>query len=104
MLHGALRSADLYYVDRLRDLAGRYATLTYSPCALKEPDEQRGVRRGALDAMALAALEHLRLDHLHAYFCGAPEMVRTLNKQTFLAGVSAKTIFSDPFVTAPSLG
>ncbi len=104
LLHGALRSADLYYVDRLRDLARRHANLTYSPCALEENDERKGIRRGALEAMALTALRHLRLDDLHAYFCGAPEMVRTLKKQTFLAGVSAKTIFSDPFVTAPSPG
>ncbi len=102
LLHGARRTDDLYYVDRLLSLAKRYVNLTYSPCTLEEHDEQKGIRRSALEAMALGALEHLRLDHLHAYFCGAPEMVRTLKKQTFLAGVSAKTIFCDPFVTTPS--
>ncbi len=102
LLHGALRATDLYHVERLRTLADRHVNLTYSPCALEDQDERQGICRGALEALALAALEPLRLDDLHAYFCGAPELVLSLKKKTFLAGVSAKTIFSDPFVTTPS--
>ena len=99
LLHGGLRAADLYYVDHLRDLAARHGNLTYVPCALEEDGQCHGIRREALEALALAALDELRPSHLHAYFCGAPDMVHRLKKQTFLAGVSSQVIFSDPFMT-----
>ncbi len=96
LIQGALDSSRLYLVDELRRLADAVPQLTVHLCALR--GEREGVRLDPLDALTVevgGALESPR-----AFLCGAPDLVRRLQRGLFLAGVSSKDILSDPFMPA----
>lgn len=100
ILHGALEKRDLYYVEKLIALTKQHKNLTYVPCVLNMAESEEGYYAGTLDSCALHILKNLDKMNLRAYFCGAPEMVNSLKKQSFLTGIASKNIFSDPFFRA----
>ncbi|MDZ4860125.1 MAG: 2Fe-2S iron-sulfur cluster-binding protein [Candidatus Hydrogenedentes bacterium] len=97
LFHGSVRKAGLYLVDRLRALAERAPQFHYHPCVL-EGDVDAGMHLGPIDAHVPEIL--LALKGFRVYLCGHPDLVKKLQKQTFLMGASLKEIFADPFVPA----
>ncbi|MEZ6094361.1 MAG: 2Fe-2S iron-sulfur cluster binding domain-containing protein [Pirellulaceae bacterium] len=96
LFHGAVNAVDLYLNDELFQLADRNETVEYFPCSLNETT-QPGVHVGDLQQLLLAQLPN-ELSECRLFLCGAPELVNSLRKKAFLAGVSSRNIFADPFV------
>lgn len=97
LFHGALQERGLYGHDALRALATAHENFHYHPCALNGPAGE-DVHVGAVDALALETVP--KLGGYRVFLCGAPEMVRAMQRKAFLAGASMQAIFSDPFVPA----
>jgi len=97
LFHGSVAREGLYLVDELRALAAAHPPFHYYPCVLEGPAVD-GVHVGAVDAYALDTLGSLK--GYRAFLCGAPDLVKALQRKVFLAGVSLQEIFADPFVPA----
>jgi NAD(P)H-flavin reductase/ferredoxin len=98
LFHGARDARGLYLVEALRELAARYSNLHYRPSVL-EGRLGEGIAVGALDALIRA--ECPKPVGWRAFLCGNPELVVSLRKKLFLAGLSLKDIHADAFL--PSL-
>lgn len=96
LVHGALKAQDLYCREELAGLASTHDGFRYTPCVLEADEGVSDVTPGALDKVAIEALQEPRATR--AFFCGAPEMVALLKRKAFLAGVASRNIFSDPFL------
>lgn len=96
IIHGALNAADLYYVTELRVLAEAYPQMRYLPCVLTDVDNMHHATVAAIDKVMASQLATPASTRL--YVCGIPDMVKKLKKTAFLAGVSSKHIYSDPFL------
>jgi NAD(P)H-flavin reductase len=96
LFHGGRTTAQLYYVEELRKLAGEHANFFYHPCAL-EADANEGVLHGPLEPHVEAALDPAELVQTRAWLCGAPDFVHRMRKRLFLKGVRAPNIRCDPF-------
>ncbi|WP_257450988.1 2Fe-2S iron-sulfur cluster-binding protein [Archangium lipolyticum] len=95
LFHGAVDASGLYLVDELRALQSRHPQLQYRPCVLRGP-ERVGVSVGALDALIKDACP--RPAGWRAWLCGNPDLVLSLRKKLFLAGLSLKEIHADAFL------
>jgi NAD(P)H-flavin reductase/ferredoxin len=95
LFHGAVEASGLYLVEELRALQARYPQLQYRPSVLRGP-ERVGVDVGALDALIKEACP--RPVGWRAFLCGNPDLVLSLKKKLFLAGVSLKDIHADAFL------
>ena len=93
--HGAVTAGGLYLRDELRALAARYPNFEYSPVVLQPGD---GLETGAIDSVIVR--HHPKLAGWRGFVCGAPDIVRTLKKKLFLAGMASREIFADAFVEA----
>jgi NAD(P)H-flavin reductase/ferredoxin len=99
LFSGSLALEGLYLVDELRALAEAHANFHYYPCALRgEPTE--GIDLGAVDEFALQTVPDLKGHRV--YLCGAPDMVRLMQRKTFLAGATMKEILADAFLESPA--
>jgi NAD(P)H-flavin reductase/ferredoxin len=99
LFHGARDSRGLYLVEELRELAARHPNLHYRPSVLEGRLEE-GVQVGALDALIRA--ECPKPVGWRAFLCGNPELVLSLRKKLFLAGLSLKDIHADAFLPSVS--
>jgi CDP-4-dehydro-6-deoxyglucose reductase len=99
LFHGAREAKGLYLVDELRALAERHPNLHYRPSVL-EGRLGEGVHVGPLDGLVRA--ECPKPVGFRAFLCGNPELVLSLRKKLFLAGLSLKDIHADAFL--PSAG
>jgi CDP-4-dehydro-6-deoxyglucose reductase len=99
LFHGARDPRGLYLVEELRELAARYPNLHYRPSVLEGRLEE-GVHVGALDALIRA--ECPKPVGWRAFLCGNPELVQSLRKKLFLAGLSLKDIHADAFLPSAS--
>jgi len=95
LFHGAREPRGLYLVEALRELASRHPNLHYRPSVL-EGRLGEGVAVGPLDALIRA--ECPRPVGWRAFLCGNPELVVSLRKKLFLAGLSLKDIHADAFL------
>lgn len=95
LFHGARDPRGLYLVEELRELAARHPNLHYQPSVLEGRLEE-GVHVGALDALVRA--ECPKPVGWRAFLCGNPELVQSLRKKLFLAGLSLKDIHADAFL------
>jgi CDP-4-dehydro-6-deoxyglucose reductase len=95
LFHGARDVRGLYLVDELRALAERHANLHYRPSVL-EGRLGEWYQVGALDALLRA--ECPKPAGYSAFLCGNPELVLSLRKKLFLAGLSLKDIHADAFL------
>ncbi|HYO56124.1 2Fe-2S iron-sulfur cluster-binding protein [Archangium sp.] len=95
LFHGAVEASGLYLVEELRELQSRYSCFQYRPCVLRG-QERAGVTVGALDALIKEACP--RPMGWRAYLCGDPDLVLSLRKKLFLAGLSLKDIHADAFL------
>ena len=99
LFHGAREPRGLYLVEELRELAARHPNLHYRPSVLEGRLEE-GVQVGALDALIRA--ECPKPVGWRAFLCGNPELVVSLRKKLFLAGLSLKDIHADAFLPSAS--
>jgi CDP-4-dehydro-6-deoxyglucose reductase len=99
LFHGARDPRGLYLVEELRELAARHPNLHYRPSVLEGRLEE-GVHVGALDALIRA--ECPKPVGWRAFLCGNPELVQSLRKKLFLAGLSLKDIHADAFLPSAS--
>jgi len=95
LFHGARDVRGLYLVDELRALAERHPNLHYRPSVL-EGRLGEWYQVGALDALLRA--ECPKPVGFSAFLCGNPELVLSLRKKLFLAGLSLKDIHADAFL------
>ncbi|WNG40787.1 2Fe-2S iron-sulfur cluster binding domain-containing protein [Archangium violaceum] len=95
LFHGAVDASGLYLVEELRALQSRHPQLQYRPCVLKGP-ERVGVTVGALEALIKETCP--RPAGWRGYLCGNPDLVLSLRKKLFLAGLSLKDIHADAFL------
>lgn len=95
LYHGSSTAEGLYLMAELREMDQANATFHYQPCVSRGavPD---GVRSGR--AADLALQDFAKLSGWRVYLCGREDMVKALQKKTFLAGASMQDIFADPFV------
>ncbi|WP_224244824.1 FAD-binding oxidoreductase [Hyalangium gracile] len=99
LFHGALNPRGLYLVEELRALAARHPNLHYRPGVL-EGRLGEDVHVGPLDALIRA--ECPKPVGWRAFLCGNPELVLSLRKKLFLAGLSLKDIHADAFLPSAS--
>lgn len=95
LYHGSAQAEGLYLDKPLRELAAQHPQFHYEPCVsgLDVPD---GARSGR--ALDLALADHPSLKGWRVFLCGHPEMVKSGQQKTFLAGASLRAIYADPFV------
>jgi hypothetical protein len=86
-------------VEALRELAAAHPNLRYRPSVL-EGRLGEGVHVGPLDALIRA--ECPKPVGWRAFLCGNPELVLSLRKKLFLAGLALKDLHADAFL--PSSG
>lgn len=96
VVHGGRTAAALYGADELARLARAHANVVVTRCALEGPTSD-GIVQGGLDGVIAARFADLT--GWRVYLCGNPDLVRTLQQDTFLAGASLDAIHADAFLT-----
>jgi ferredoxin-NADP reductase len=99
LYHGSSTPEGLYLVDELAAMAESHAGFHYHPC-VSRGTPPAGVQSGRAADVALQ--DHAKLSGWRVFLCGREDMVRALQKKTFLAGASMSDIFADPFVDSAS--
>jgi NAD(P)H-flavin reductase/ferredoxin len=97
LFHGAVNREGLYLREELEALAGVYKNFEYVPVVLQGQAPVNG-EAGSIDACIPRRIPNL--EGWRAYVCGDPQIVNTLKKKIFLAGVAMREIYSDAFVPA----
>lgn len=97
LFHGAVNPKGLYYTEELRAVAAAHENARYLPCVLGGADGADLVQR-ALDAYIEETLPDLTA--FRVYLCGDPGIVKTLQRQAFLAGADMDAILADAFLPA----
>ena len=96
IFHGGADVSRLYYQNELRALAAANDNVTYYPC-VKEKSGEDNLYEGELSELVMSNCSTFN-NSSAAFLCGNPEMVVSLKKKLYLAGMDLKNIFSDPFV------
>jgi NAD(P)H-flavin reductase len=99
LFSGSVAPRGLYLVDELCALATAHAAFHYYPCVLRG-DGTPGIHEASIDTFALETAGPLK--GWKVYLCGNPDIVRTLQRKTFLAGASLNAIYADAFVPSPA--
>ncbi len=92
---GARVAEDLYLDKELKALNSVYKNFTYTPVVLEASEPVEDVLVGDINQVLKAQYPDTK--GMRAYFCGSPERVQKLRKQTFLAGASMQDIHCDLF-------
>ncbi len=95
LYHGSSTPEGLYLVGELTAMAEANAGFHYHPC-VSRGTPPAGVRSGRAADVALQ--DNAKLSGWRIFLCGREDMVKALQKKTFLAGASMSDIFADPFV------
>ena len=82
---------DLYLVDELRQLAETIPQLHYHPVVRRDPG--KGMLQG--DLIEIVGQRHPSFKEWFIFFCGAPGVVKSLQKRCFLQGASMRRIYAD---------
>ncbi len=96
LIHGALRSADLYLRQELQELVA----INYTASVL-ETSESGDYYTGPLDL--LIAERFQKLAGWRGFVCGDPAIVQSLRRKLFLAGMAMNDILADAFVPAANM-
>jgi CDP-4-dehydro-6-deoxyglucose reductase, E3 len=97
LFHGSVRSDGLYLVDELRALAANHENVQYYPCALESGGDDDVVIQ-PIDAYIDRQFPDL--EGYRAFLCGHPDLVKKLQRQSFLAGADMGDIYADAFLPA----
>lgn len=95
LYHGSRSPSGLYLVDALTRLAREHGNFTYQPCVAGEPG-LASIRPGEVLQAALS--DHADLSAWRIFLCGSPDMVRSGQREAYLAGASLAAIHADPFL------
>jgi len=97
LFHGSLRREGLYLVEALRAMAAEWPQFQYHPCVL-EGDGADGIEVAAIDTLAFERIPDLK--GWRVFLCGPPDLVKKMQRATFLKGASMQEIFADAFLPA----
>ena len=88
IIHGGIKSQDLYLNDEIKLLVDKHKDIIYKSCVL---DNGYNID---------AALKETLTDESNAkvYVCGPPETTKKLKMTAFLNGVASSNIYSDAFL------
>lgn len=100
LYQGSLRESGLYLVDTLKDLAAQHHNVTYTPCVLEGEPTDSAIYVGNM--MDLVMEQHPEFKGWRVFLCGAPDMVKLMQRKTFMAGASMNAIHTDAFLPAAS--
>jgi len=95
LYHGVRTQDELYLHDTLNELAQKYSNVHYHACI--SGDNVGEMKAGRASDVAMSDYPDLKGWRL--FLCGAPEMVRAMRKNAFLAGASMPDISADAFTT-----
>ncbi len=95
LYHGSANLEGLYLQECLTRLSATHPQFNYVPCLSRGPAPE-GIQGGRADRVALEILGDLK--GWRVFLCGNAGMVRTAQRQCFLAGASIQEIHSDPFL------
>jgi CDP-4-dehydro-6-deoxyglucose reductase, E3 len=98
LYHGSLRESGLYLVDTLKDLVSQHDNVTYTPCVLEGEPSDPAIHVGNM--MDVVMEQHTDFKGWRVFLCGAPEMVKLMQRKTFMAGASMNAIHTDAFIPA----
>lgn len=102
LIQAAAEPSNLYMREQLQALADAHPQLRIRTCVLRGGG--RGLEERAVDALAVEQLRETgEAAGQLAYVCGDAVIVQRVRRGLFMAGMSAKRIFVDAFVTAPSV-
>ncbi len=96
LIHGGLDPSRLYIRDELGQLAAEFPQLRVHHCVLQGATEHE--HEGALAPLCIRLSGALK--HTRAFLCGAPELVRQLQRALFLAGMPSSEFPVNPFTAA----
>lgn len=95
-LYANARSKDsLYLLEEFTQLAFNYPNFHFNPLIYSNGDRNNAVEH----VVNSLNRNHPKLQDWCIFLCGAPELVKKLQKVCFLNGASLKNIHADPFVT-----
>ena len=97
LYHGSSTAEGLYLMSELAAMDKANPAFHYHPCVSRGTPPQ-GVRSGR--AADLALQDFSQLSGWRVFLCGREDMVKALQKKTFLAGAAMQDIFADPFIDA----
>jgi ferredoxin-NADP reductase/ferredoxin len=95
LYHGSSTADGLYLVDELRAMDAAHPSFHYHPCVSRGTPPE-GVQAGR--AADVVFEDFAQLSGWRVFLCGREDMVRAVQKKSFLAGASMQDIFADPFV------
>ena len=95
--HGARTQDELYLHNTLEEIAKQHSNVHYHAC-VSGGDVAAGMKAGRAADLAMQA--HPSLKGYRLYLCGAPEMVREMRKNAFMAGASMPEISADAFTAS----
>jgi len=99
LYHGSSNTEGLYLVDELSEMDKANDIFHYHPC-VSRGEVAANIRAGRAADVALQDFE--KLSGWRVFVCGREDMVKAVQKKSFLAGASMQDIFADPFVEAKS--
>ncbi|UCI09577.1 NADH:ubiquinone reductase (Na(+)-transporting) subunit F [Mesorhizobium sp. B1-1-8] len=101
--YGARTPTDLFYLDRIAELAGRHPELNFIPVLSHVNGEAWDGERGFVHQSVDAKLKELAVDGQgDVYACGPPPMIDALQPVLFMNGFETERIFFDRFTTSSS--
>ena len=95
LYHGSSTMQGIYLQQELMQLTRNHQNFHYVPCVSRMPAAS-GMLPGRATTIALE--QNPKLTGWRAYICGEPAMVNDTSRAVFLAGMSLKEIYSDPFI------
>jgi NAD(P)H-flavin reductase/ferredoxin len=95
LYHGSSSMEGIYLRQELVQLSQNHRNFQYIPCVSRSVDDSN-VLQGRASVIAME--QNPDLSGWRAYICGEPDMVNDTSRAVFLAGVSLKEIYSDPFI------
>ncbi len=101
LYHGSSTAAGLYLVSELFAMDETNTVFHYHPCVSRETPSQ-GMQSGRAANVALETFA--QLSGWRVFLCGREDMVKTVQKKSFLAGAAMQDIFADPFVDSAGAG
>jgi len=99
LIQASAEPSGLYMRDELRELGEAHSQVRVRTCVLRGGGGD--IEERAVDALAVDHIKSSGAAAAHlAYVCGDAAIVQSIRRGLFLAGMSAKRIYIDAFVTA----
>jgi CDP-4-dehydro-6-deoxyglucose reductase len=100
LFHGARDPSGLYLRSELIALAEAHPNFHYVRSVLRDGNDNE-IETGLLDQCILGRFP--KLAGWKGYVCGDPQLVNSLRKKLFLAGMASRAIYADAFIPSASI-